>query len=104
MLFCATFVEARVERVEILRVQAVGGQLQSLAEALIVYHLARTQEFQRLAHVGVVDQAQQVIVGRARLLLGGQILRQVGDRVAFDTDIFRTPRQDDAACGYTPVV
>lgn len=47
-----------------------------------MHDLARTQELERLAHVRVVDQAQQIVVGGAGFLLGGQILKQVGDRVA----------------------
>ena len=43
---------------------------QRVAEALEVYDFAGTQELDRLAHIGVVDQAQQVVVGRAGFLLG----------------------------------
>ena len=42
---------------------------QGVAEALEVYDFAGTQELDRLAHIGVVDQAQQVVVGRAGFLL-----------------------------------
>lgn len=38
-------------------------------EALEVNDLALTQELDRVAYIGVVDQAQQVIVSCARFLL-----------------------------------
>ena len=42
---------------------------QCVAEALEVNDLALTQELDRVAYIGVVDQAQQVIVSCARFLL-----------------------------------
>ena len=39
------------------------------AEALEMHDFACAQEFERLAHVRVVDQAQQVVVGGAGFLL-----------------------------------
>lgn len=42
---------------------------QGVTEALEVNDLALTQELDRVAYIGVVDQAQQVIVSCARFLL-----------------------------------
>ena len=42
---------------------------QCVAEALEVNDLALTQELDRVTNIGVVDQAQQVIVSCARFLL-----------------------------------
>ena len=41
----------------------------AVAEALIVHDLALAEEFYRIANVGVVGEAQNVVIGRARLLL-----------------------------------
>ena len=43
--------------------------VQTLAEALEVHDLARTQELDDVVDVGIVGKAQDVIVGHARLLL-----------------------------------
>lgn len=51
------------------RLCEVFGLPHRVAEALEVHDLALPQELERLAHVGVVDQAQQVVVGCAGLLL-----------------------------------
>ena len=40
-----------------------------VGEALIVYHLALAEIFDRIADVGIVCQTQNVVVGDARLLL-----------------------------------
>lgn len=69
----------------------------SFAEALEVHDLTRPQELERLAHIRVVDQAQQVVVGRAGLLLCCQIFKQVGDRVALALQ--RRRRKRDARRG-----
>lgn len=47
---------------------------------------ACAQELDRVAHVGVVGKAQDVVVRHAGLLLGGEVLVQVGERVARDGD------------------
>ena len=40
-----------------------------IGEALIVYDLTLAQELDRIAHVGIVAQPQNVVVGHASLLL-----------------------------------
>ena len=39
-----------------------------------MHDLARTQELDDVVDVGIVGKAQDVIVGHARLLLGGEVL------------------------------
>lgn len=56
------------------------------AEALEVDDLPLPQEADDIVHIRVVRQAQNVIVGEAGLLLGGQVLSQVGDGVAGGLD------------------
>ena len=65
----AFFVKRRVERVEVLFVQLVGQQTKVLAEALIVDDLALPQEAYSVAHVVVIAEAEDVVVGRSGLLL-----------------------------------
>ena len=74
MLLCLCLFPARpvkfgVEGVEILFIEPIGQQPQVLAEALVVHHLALTQEADRVLHVIVVRQTQDVVIRRARLLL-----------------------------------
>ena len=67
--FSARPVKFGVEGVEILFIEPIGQQPQVLAEALVVHHLALTQEADRVLHVIVVRQTQDVVIRRARLLL-----------------------------------
>ena len=61
-------------------------------EALEVHDLARPQELDDVVDVGIVGKAQDVIVGHARLLLGGEVLGEVGDGIARDLHRRRRPR------------
>lgn len=65
----AIFVVARVEGVEVLAVELIGQQSQVLAEALVVYDLARPEEADRVDDVGIITEAQDIVVSGARLLL-----------------------------------
>ena len=69
IIFEALFVEGRVEGVEVPAVELIRQQSQILAEALIVYYLSRSEEAYRVYHVGVVAVSQDVVIGRASLLL-----------------------------------
>ena len=85
-------VDRRIERVVVLRIQIVLHDAQRVAEALEVYDFSCAQEFDRLTHVRIVDQAQQIVVGRAGFLLGRHIFKQIGDRVALGLERHRAPR------------
>ena len=52
------------------------------AEALEVDDFALPQETDRRDDIGVIHQLENVVVGRARLLLRRHVLGQIGDRVA----------------------
>ena len=82
LLFETAGVKARVKGVEILAVEPVGQQPQVLAEPLIMHDLARSEKADRVDHVGVVAEPQDIVIRRPRLLFGGKILVKVGDRVA----------------------
>ena len=53
-------------------------------EPLEVDDFAFSQELEGVADIGVVDEPQQIFVGGSRFLFGGEVFKQVGDRIAFD--------------------
>lgn len=63
------YVKLRVVGVVVARIQIFLNIAQGITEALEVNDLTLTQELDRVAYIGVVDQAQQVIVSCARFLL-----------------------------------
>ena len=78
----AVFVESRVAGVEILRVEVILRDSQSFAKPLEMYDLALSQEADRIADIRVIGKSENVVVGRSCLLLGGHVLREVGDYIA----------------------
>ena len=58
--------------------------MQALAEALEVDDLPLPKEPDNIVYVRVVAEAEDVVVGHPGLLLGGQVLRQIGDGIALD--------------------
>mgnify|MGYP006953923534 FL=1 len=72
--FLSLLVEARVYVVDVFLVQAVLGEAQAFTEALEVYDLARTQEFDDITHVRIVGKAQDIVVRHARFLLWGDLV------------------------------
>ena len=63
------FVEGRITSVEILGVKIVLRYSYTVAEALVVNELSFSEEFDRISDVGVVCQAQNIVVSGASLLL-----------------------------------
>lgn len=61
--------------------------VKKLAEPLEVYYLALSEEFHHIVHVGVVGEAENIVIGGAGFLLCRQVLHNVGDRVALALDI-----------------
>ena len=62
-------VKTGVEGIEIAFVQLVGCNTKRLAKPLIMYDLAHAQELDGLLYIGIVAEAQDVVVGGAGLLL-----------------------------------
>ena len=62
-------VERGIKGVEVLLVELILRDAQAFAEALVMDDFALPQELDGLADIGIVDQPQDVVVGRARLLL-----------------------------------
>ena len=59
---------------------------QRFAEALEVDDFALPQETDRRDDIGVIHQLENVVVGRARLLLRRHVFGQIGDRVTLGSD------------------
>lgn len=55
-----------------------------LAKALEVHDLSLPQEADDVIYVRVVGQTEDVVIGEAGLLLGGQILGQIGNDISGD--------------------
>lgn len=77
----SALVEGGVVGVEVLRVQIVLYDAKRVAETLEMRDFPRAQEAYRVAHVRVVGEAEDVVVGQTRLLLGRKVFVQVGDGV-----------------------
>ena len=68
LLFLAD-IKFRVKCIEVLRIQMFFYNIQSFAKPLKMHNLAFPQETDRVADVRVFDKAQDVVIGRACLLL-----------------------------------
>jgi len=90
-------VESRVDGVEVFLVHPVHGQAQGLAKALEMDGLALAQETDDVIHIRIVAHAQNIVIGRARLLLSAHILAEIGDFSRFDN-----PDQILAYAGLSP--
>ena len=64
-----------------------------------MHDLALSEELDRVTDVGIVDQAQDVVVGDTRLLLGREVLVEVGNHVSLHTDIFHVIRHSAGGNG-----
>ena len=65
----AVLIKRRIERVEILTVKMLLRDAECLAKALIMHDLSFAQIFNGIAHVGIVAQTQNIVVGDTSLLL-----------------------------------
>ena len=64
-------VKGGIVAVDILVIGTLLNAAQAIGKALVVDDLALTQKLDGIAHVGVIRQTQNVVVGHARLLLRG---------------------------------
>ena len=68
-----------IERIEVLGIKLVGGNAQRLAKPLVMHDFPLAQKADRVAHVVVVAEAQDVVVRRAGFLLWGDWIRTTFD-------------------------
>ena len=66
--FEAFFIKRGIKSVEVALIQFVGQQSQIFTEALVVDNFAFAQKPDRVFHVGVVCQPQNIVIRAARLL------------------------------------
>jgi len=72
--------KGRVHMIDIFFVQALTQLFHRLAEALEMHDLTSTQEFDYIVHIGIIGQAQDIIVGRASFLLCCNCVRTTGPK------------------------
>ena len=68
-------VKPGIKGIEIFTVHFIGQQAQRLAEALIVNNFALAQKLDRLDNIGIIHQAQNIIISDSGLLLWGDFVR-----------------------------
>ena len=93
----AAFIEGWVADVEVFGVKVILRDAEGIAEALIMHDLALAEEFDHVVDVGVVRQTQDIVIGRARLLLSGEVLIKISEDIALDADVFHIKRH--SRCG-----
>ncbi len=74
-------VKAGIESVEVLAVKIILGDSQGFAETLEMYNFTLSQEADGSAHVRVINQSQDIVIGGSGLLFGGHVFKQVSDNV-----------------------
>lgn len=84
-------IQRRVGGVDVFLVEALAQQGDGLAKALEVDNFPLAEEANHVVDIGIVAQAENIVVCDPRLLLGGQILGEVGDGIAFDADACGVP-------------
>ena len=68
-------------------------------ETLEVNDLAFAKETNDIVHIGVIGETENVVIGDAGFLLGGQILREIGNHIAFDLHTGGTPGETGGGSG-----
>ena len=101
-LLTAPLVKGGIAGVEVLGVQIVLGNAEGIPKPLVVNDLPLPQELDGLADVGVIAEAEDVVVGHAGLLLGGQILVQVGDDVPLHPHVLHVEGHPRGGDGVDP--
>ena len=69
MVFLFGLIERRVVSIKILTIKLFLCKTNGIAKSLIMHYLTLTKKFYGIAHVGIVNKAQNVIISCARLLL-----------------------------------
>ena len=69
------FIKRRIGRIEILLIHLLNSAAKPLIEALIMDYFPLPQELYDVVYVRIVAEPQDVVIGRARLLLWGDFVR-----------------------------
>lgn len=87
------FIKRRIGRIEILLIHLLNSAAKPLTEALIMDYFPLPQELYDVVYVWIVAEPQDVVIGRARLLLCRHVLGKVGDHVALHGHGCGVPRE-----------
>ena len=87
------FIKRRIGRIEIFLIHLLNSAAKPLTEALIMDDLPLPQELYDVVYVWIVAEPQDVVIGRARLLLCRHVLGKVGDHVALHGHGCGVPRE-----------
>lgn len=87
------FIKRRIGRIEILLIHLLNSAAKPLTEALIMDYFPLPQELYDVVYVWIVAEPQDVVIGRARLLLCRHVLGKVGDHVALHGHGCGVPRK-----------
>ena len=87
------FIKRRIGRIEIFLIHLLNSAAKPLTEALIMDDLPLAQELYDVVYVWIVAEPQDVVIGRARLLLCRHVLGKVGDHVALHGHGCGVPRK-----------
>ena len=77
-------VELRIERIEVFRIQMVRNNPQPFAEPLIMHDFALTEEFDGIPDIGIVAEAQDIVVRGPRFLFCCHVFVNIGNGVPGD--------------------
>ena len=87
-----------VHIVNIFLVQLIPQKLNSFAKALEMDNFPLPQEFDRIIHIGIITDPQDVVIGRPGFLFRSQIFSQISDRISLDLHGRRTPGHSRSRC------
>ncbi len=87
------FIKRRIGRIEIFLIHLLNSAAKPLTEALIMDYFPLPQELYDVVYVWIVAEPQDVVIGRARLLLCRHVLGKVGDHVALHGHGCGVPRE-----------
>ena len=82
LLTAAAPVKRGVDGIEVLAVQVLPGNIQRLAEALIMNDFPLSQKADGVQYIGIVHQPEDVVIGGACLLFRSHILMEIGQNIS----------------------
>ena len=103
-VFClaAALVKGRVAGIEVLRIKMILRDAEGIPKPLIMHDLTLPEELDGLADIGIVAEAEDVVVGDAGLLLGRQILMEISEDVPLDAHVFHVKGHPRGGDGVDP--
>ena len=88
-LFVTMLIKRRIECVEILFVKLICCEAESFAETLKMNNFSCAQEFNRFYYIGIVNKAENIVIGGACFLLRCKVFGHVGDNITFALNVCR---------------